>query len=54
MPNFDAKALDAITFAPFTLQNCMTTGWQDVRLQFSDWDWLYARSRGDAVDDHYV
>jgi hypothetical protein len=54
LPNFDAKGLDTATYAPFTLQNCMATEWADVRLAFSDWDWLHARCGGDTVDDYYL
>lgn len=53
-PTFDEQGIDAKTYAPFMLQNCLSTEWKDVRLFFHDWDWLHAKYGGDEVDDYYL
>ncbi len=53
-PTFDDQGLDAQTFAPFTLYNCLTTEWKDVRLSFSDWRWIKAKYKSDTIDDYYM
>jgi hypothetical protein len=53
-PMFDEQGVDAKTYAPFTLQNCLATEWKDVRLSFNDWDWLHEKYGGDEVDDYYL
>jgi hypothetical protein len=53
-PTFDAHGKDSTTFAPFVLQDCRSAEWKDVRLSFSDWDWLQAKVGGDSIDDYYL
>ena len=53
-PIFDARGIDAKTFAPFTLQNCLATEWEDVRLSFSDWAWFQEKFKTDTIDDYYM
>jgi hypothetical protein len=52
-PHFDKDGIDQSTFAPFVLRNALDTKWEDVRLEFSNWEWLHARY-GDMVDDYYL
>ena len=53
-PNFNADGIDAETFAPVVLVDCLQEEWSDVRLQVYDWDWLRERHGGDTVDDYYL
>jgi hypothetical protein len=52
-PHFDKDGIDRDTFAPFILRNALDTEWADVRLEFSDWDWLHGKY-GDTVDGYYL
>lgn len=52
-PTFDSDGNDATTFAPFILRNALDTEWKDIRLEFSDWDWIHSRY-GDSIDDYYL
>ncbi|MBL9178397.1 MAG: hypothetical protein JNM65_10055 [Verrucomicrobiaceae bacterium] len=47
---FDADGNDRTTFAPFVLQDCG----EEVRLMFSDWDWLRKKCGGDSIGDYYL
>jgi hypothetical protein len=53
-PKFDSEGCDRTTFAPFVLHDCRETEWKDVRLEFSDWDWLHDFCGGDRIDDYYL
>lgn len=53
-PKFDAEGVDRTTFAPFVLHDCRQTEWEDLRLEFTDWDWLHERCDGDTIDDYYL
>lgn len=53
-PIFDSEGHDRATFAPFVLHDCRTTEWKDVRLEFSDWDWLNEFCGGDSIGDYYL
>jgi len=41
-------------YAPFTLEDALHTEWRDVRLKFSDWDWLEATHGSDTFDGYYL
>jgi hypothetical protein len=41
-------------YAPFKLENLLNTEWKDVRLSFSDWEWLRARHGEDEIDGYYL
>lgn len=45
---------DTTTFAPFILIDCRDSEWNDVRLEFSDWDWRKAHIGGDYLGDCYL
>lgn len=51
-PQFDDNGNDEQTFAPFILKDCRNTEWKDVRLSFSDWDWLHDKAGDDSIDDY--
>jgi hypothetical protein len=53
-PTFDSEGHDRKTFAPFILHDCRDTEWKDVRLEFSDWDWLHDFCGGNTVGDYYL
>ncbi len=53
-PKFDSDGIDRTTFATFILHDCRETEWKDVRLEFSDWDWLQEQCGGDSIDDFYL
>ena len=53
-PSFDSEGIDRTTFAPFVLYDCRDTEWKDLRLEFSDWDWLHEFCEGDSIDDNYL
>jgi hypothetical protein len=53
-PTFDSNGSDETTFAPFVLEDCRDTEYKDLRLRFSDWDWLHKHCGGDTVDDYYL
>ena len=53
-PNFDSKGIDRRTFAPFVLHDCRNTKWKDLRLEFSNWDWLHDICGGDCIGDYYL
>ncbi len=53
-PKFDDRGIDAKTYAPFTLMNCLATEWEDVRLSFSDWAWFQQKYKTDTIDDYYM
>lgn len=53
-PNFDSEGHDRTTFAPFALHDCRDTEWKDVRLEFSDWDWIHEFCGGDSIGDYYL
>ena len=53
-PVFDEKGYDRRTFAPFCLQNCLNTEWNDVRLFFNDWSWFARRYGTDSIDSYYL
>jgi hypothetical protein len=41
-------------YAPFRLENALDTEWKDVRLSFSDWDWLKATHGVNTFDGCYL
>lgn len=45
---------DDTTFAPFVLIDCRDQEWNDVRLQFNNWDLLHKTTGGDSVGDYYL
>ncbi len=51
---FEKDGYDSKTFTPFALQNCLDTEWKDVRLSFSDWDWLRGKWGSDSIEDYYL
>lgn len=52
-PHFkDGK--DETTFAPFVLIDARDQPWADVRLSFSQWDWLREQYGTDEIDDYYL
>ena len=53
-PNFDHKNFDRTTFAPFCLENCLNTKWNDVRLFFDDWNWLERQYGAESIDGYYL
>ncbi len=44
---------DSTTFAPFILHNALDTEWKDVRLEFSDWDWVQSHY-GETFEGYYL
>src|SRR5262245_36326515 len=53
-PNFDQKGYDRTTFAPFVLRDCRSTQWSDVRLTFSNWDFMAKLAGGDSLDGYHL
>ncbi len=53
-PHFDSKGTDTTTFAPFVLHDARNTKWKDVRLEFSNWDWLHDFCAGDSIGGYYL
>ncbi len=53
-PEFDSDGCDNHTFAPFTLYNALDSEWKDVRLSFSEWDWMEKVYDADTIDDYYL
>lgn len=53
-PTFDEDGSDSQTFAPFVLHNALDTEWKDVRLEFSNWDWLSITYNEDTIEDYYL
>ena len=53
-PNFDSKGTDRTTFAPFLLHDARNSKWKDVRLEFSNWDWLHDFCGGESIGDYYL
>jgi len=53
-PNFDSEGHDRTTFAPFVLRDCRDSKWKDVRLEFSNWNWLHDFCDGDSIGDYYL
>lgn len=54
IPTFDSEGIDRTTFAPFVLYDCRDTEYGDLRLEFSDWDWLHDFCGGDSIEDYYL
>ncbi|VEP17055.1 conserved hypothetical protein [Hyella patelloides LEGE 07179] len=40
---FDSNGIDLETFSPFILRDARDTEFADIRLEFSDWEWLRTR-----------
>src|SRR5262249_55110247 len=53
-PTFDEKGYDRTTYAPFGLQNCLNTKWNDVRLFFDDWSWFQRKYGAESIDGYYL
>ena len=53
-PQFDEDGRDDQTFKPFVLINALDTEWADVRLEFSDWNWVQSTYGADTIDDYYL
>lgn len=53
-PVFDENGRDRTTFAPFLLENALSTEWRDVRLVFDDWDWVQEKYGADTIDGYYL
>jgi len=53
-PSFSDNHVDKQSFAPFVLVDQRHTQWQDVRLTFSDWDWLGKMYVDDTIDGYYL
>jgi hypothetical protein len=53
-PSFDSEGIDRTTFAPFVLYDCRDTEWNNLRLEFSDWDWLHEFCDGESIGDYYL
>ena len=53
-PQFNSEGSDSTTYAPFVLQDCRNTEWKDIRLLFSDLDWLHTFLGGDSIGDYYL
>jgi hypothetical protein len=50
-PNFDSEGSDRTTFAPFILHDCRDTEYNDLRLEFSEWEWLLEHF-GEVLSDY--
>lgn len=53
-PTFDSGGRDETTFAPFILEDARNSEFQDVRLEFSDWDWLHDFCNGESIGDYVL
>jgi hypothetical protein len=53
-PVFDSNGVDMQTFYPFILHDCRDTEWNDVRLEFANWEWIHKFLGGDSVSNHYL
>lgn len=52
--NADKTTTDTITYSPFLLENCLATEYKDMRLAFSQWDWLREKYGTDTVNGYYM
>ena len=53
-PVLNQEGKDSTSYAPFTLEDCRATQWQDLRLSFDDWEWLQQRYGDEPIDDYYL
>jgi len=53
-PEFNSDGVDKVTFAPVELINALDSEWKDVRLSFTDWEWLKRTYGSDSIDDYYL
>lgn len=44
---------DSTTFAPFVLHNALDAEWNDVRLEFSAWNWAHSHY-GETIEGYYL
>lgn len=52
--NFDDQGVDRNSFAPFILINQLDSEWKDVRLSFSDWDWIAKLDANHTINGYYL
>ena len=50
-PKFNNDGVDKETFAPIELINALDSEWKDVRLSFTDWEWLKRTYGDDSIDE---
>lgn len=51
-PTFDSDGRDETTFAPFILEDARDSDFKDLRLEFSDWDWLHDLCDGESIGEY--
>ncbi|GHB97934.1 hypothetical protein [Cerasicoccus arenae] len=53
-PNFTVEGIDFKTFSPFILHNDLETESKNIRLEFSNWEWLEAEYSDSDTNDYYL
>ena len=46
--------LDPSRYAPFKIEDARDTKWNDIRVSFSEWDWLREQYGSHEIDGYYL